>query len=64
MGQYTQKTFEGKKRLSVDVDVQLMRLVKSKAALQGRTVTDIIDDLLRKWVNGRLVITSDDKAGK
>lgn len=64
MGQYTQSTFEGKKRLSVDIDAHLMRLVKSKAAMQDRTLSNVVDDLLRRWVNGERSARPDDRSGK
>ena len=61
---YAQKSMIEKRRLSVDIDDQVLRLAKSKAAIQGRTLTAIVDTLLRGWVNGTIKVETDGQGGK
>lgn len=39
-----------KERINIEIDEQLKRDVKTKAASQGKTVKEIIINLLTKWL--------------
>ena len=42
---------QAKQRLAVNVPEQLHTQAKSKAAAQGRTLTDVVIDLLKRFVS-------------
>lgn len=37
-------------RLNVVIDPELKRMLKVKAAEEGKTLTDVVLELLRKWM--------------
>ena len=42
------------KRLTVDVTDDMHKKVKAKAALEGKTVSDALRELLRQWLAGEV----------
>ena len=42
------------KRLTVDVTDDMHREVKAKAALEGKTVSDALRELLRQWLTDEI----------
>jgi predicted HicB family RNase H-like nuclease len=45
-----EKTVEEKQRLNVWIDPELIKKLKSKAALQGQTLSDFVEESLKKLV--------------
>ena len=45
---YMEKTGEEKQRLNVWIDPELIKKLKSKAALNGQTLSDFVEESLKK----------------
>ena len=51
-----------KARVTVEVERLLLRQVKAKAALEGRTISDVVRVALRGFVDGRAGRNEDESA--
>ena len=61
---YEQTEIKELKRLSVDINATTHRLAKSKAALQNRSLTDVVETLLVAWLNGATINKTNEKGKK
>ena len=48
----------GEHKMTVRLPVELHRRVKAKAALQGRTLSDVFRELLERWEKGEIELPS------
>jgi len=53
-----------KKRIQPRVDIKIVRLAKSKAALQGLHLESVIEQLLAGWVAGRISLDQSNQEGR
>ena len=53
-----------KKRIQPRVDIKIVRLAKSKAALQELSLEYVIEQLLSGWVAGRITLEQSHQEGK
>jgi hypothetical protein len=53
-----------KKRIQPRVDIKIVRLAKSKAALQELSLEYVIEQLLTGWVAGRITLEQPNQEGK
>jgi hypothetical protein len=53
-----------KKRIQPRVDIKIVRLAKSKAALQGLHLESVIEQLLTRWVTGRISLDQSGQEGE
>ena len=56
-----QQTLDDKVRLSPRVSRDVVRLAKSKAAVQETTLEYIIEQLLKAWVTGKVKLLENNK---